>query len=149
MDYVNLMGWTAALLTLATFSMRTMIPLRLTAILSNLSFITYGSLAEIYPVVVLHCTLLPFNLLRLHQMRRLISKAHAASRSEFSLDWIKPYMFPKTYRSGDIIFQKGDSPDFLYYLESGRIHLVEIDVHVQPGNIFGEIAFFARIMDAR
>jgi CRP/FNR family cyclic AMP-dependent transcriptional regulator len=143
MDYVNLMGWIAALLTLATFSMKTMIPLRLSAIFSNLSFITYGTFAEIYPVVALHCALLPFNLFRLHQMRRLISKARTASRSEFSLDWIKPYMFEKTYRAGDTIFQKGDSPDLLYYLESGRVHLKEIDVYVEPGNIFGEIAFFA------
>ena len=143
MDYVTLMGWVAALLTLATFSMKTMIPLRLTAVFSNLSFVTYGSFAEIYPVVALHCTLLPFNLLRLHQMRRLISKARAASRSEFSLDWIKPHMFEKTYRAGDTIFRKGDSPDFLYYLESGRVRLMELDVYVQPGNIFGEIAFFA------
>ena len=41
-------------------------------------------------------------------------------------------MFEKTYRAGDTIFQKGDSPDFLYYLESGRVHLKEIDVYVEP-----------------
>ena len=100
--------------------MKTVIPLRLSAIFSNLSFITYGSFAEIHPVVALHCALLPFILLRLHQMRRLISKARKASRSEFSLDWIKPYMFEKTYRTGETIFQKGESPDLLYYLEAGR-----------------------------
>ena len=143
MDYVSLVGWIAALFTLATFSMKTMIPLRFTAIFSNLSFIAYGAFAEIYPVVALHSILLPFNLVRLHQMRRLISRARTASRSEFALDWIKPYMFEKTYRAGDTVFRKGDPPDFLYYLESGRVHLQEIDVYVEPGNIFGEIAFFA------
>lgn len=143
MGYIDWLGWVAALLTLATFSMKTMIPLRAIAIVSNIAFMSYGALAEIYPVIALHSTLLPFNCIRLLQMRRLVASARKASTSGFDLDWIRPYASIKEYQKGEIIFKKGDEPDLFYYLSSGTIYLPEIDHEITPGNIFGEIAFFA------
>jgi len=81
MGYIDWLGWAAALLTLVTFSMKTMIPLSAIAIASNIAFISYGALAEIYPVVALHSTLLPFNFIRLLQMRRLVASARIAAAS--------------------------------------------------------------------
>lgn len=143
MGYIDWLGWAAALLTLATFSMKTMIPLRAIAIASNIAFISYGALAEIYPVVVLHSTLLPFNFIRLLQMRRLVASARIAAASGFDRNWIRPYASTKEYQQGEVIFEKGDEPDLLYYLSSGSVYLPEIDHEIAPGNIFGEIAFFA------
>jgi hypothetical protein len=40
-------------------------PLRGTAIASNLAFIFYGHIAGIEPVLILHITLLPINVIRL------------------------------------------------------------------------------------
>jgi hypothetical protein len=62
------LGWLASALVLATFCMRSMVSLRLTAIASNLSFIAYGSMAGIDPVLMLH-VLLPLNAARLMQER--------------------------------------------------------------------------------
>ena len=143
MTYIDWLGWIAALITLATFSMKTMIPLRATAIGSNLAFITYGALAQIYPVVVLHVVLLPFNIFRLMQMKRLIERARTASANDFSLEWIRPYTTLRKYRAGETIFKKGDKPDLLYYLSDGLVSLVEIDTEIRPGSVLGEIAFFA------
>lgn len=61
-------GFIAAGLVLATFSMDSMRPLRLTALASNVAFITYAFLEGLTPVLVLHTLLLPMNLLRLMQL---------------------------------------------------------------------------------
>lgn len=63
-------GYLASLLVLTTFCMRDMPTLRLVAIASNLAFISYGLLAEIGPVLLLHTLLLPINLYRLVQALR-------------------------------------------------------------------------------
>jgi CRP/FNR family transcriptional regulator, cyclic AMP receptor protein len=65
----DVLGWAASALVLATFCMRGMVPLRLTAIASNLAFIAYGASAGIDPVLMLHVLLLPLNALRLAQAR--------------------------------------------------------------------------------
>jgi len=64
-SHIDLIGYLASGLVLGTFCMRTMVPLRLMAIGSNIGFILYGHLAEIEPVLLLHLLLLPMNLWRL------------------------------------------------------------------------------------
>lgn len=61
----DIVGWVAAVATLLTFSMRAMIPLRISALFANLCFIVYGTMAGLIPVTVLHLALLPCNLVRL------------------------------------------------------------------------------------
>ncbi len=68
MDRVQAIGYLAALITLATFYMKTMIPLRIVGIVSNFTWIAYGALAGVYPPLVLHVLLLPLNFIRLQQM---------------------------------------------------------------------------------
>lgn len=64
----DLIGWLAAVLTLLTFSMRSMMRLRLAAVAANFCFIAYGSLGDLYPVVALHALLIPLNLYRLSEL---------------------------------------------------------------------------------
>ena len=59
------LGYAASLAVLTTFLMRTMRPLRLVAILSNVLFVAYGYIDHIQPVFLLHLALLPINLWRL------------------------------------------------------------------------------------
>lgn len=61
----DLVGYGAASAVLASFLMRSMVSLRLVAILSNILFLSYGYLAHIHPVFVLHAALLPINVVRL------------------------------------------------------------------------------------
>jgi len=65
MNDVDVLGYLASFLVLATFSMRDMVALRALAIASNLAFIVYAALTGIGPVLLLHALLLPMNLLRL------------------------------------------------------------------------------------
>ncbi len=66
----DLLDYLASALVLATFGMRDMRALRLTAIASNLAFIGYGVAAGIEPVLMLHVLLLPLNLRRLREIAR-------------------------------------------------------------------------------
>ena len=54
MSPTDILGYLASAAVLATFCMRTMIPLRTFAIGSNVLFAAYGYLAHIYPVMALH-----------------------------------------------------------------------------------------------
>ena len=141
--WVDALGWIAAVLTLTTFSMRTMIPLRLVAISSNAFFIAYGALSGFFPVLALHCVLLPFNIYRTYEMLRLTRQVKAAADGDLSVEWLKPFMVSERCRAGRTLFSQGDWADKLYLLVSGRIRLPEIDETMESGALFGEIAFFA------
>ena len=64
---VDRLGFNASGLVLATFCMKRLVPLRVLAITSNVTFILYGYRAGIEPVLVLHLILLPVNAFRLTQ----------------------------------------------------------------------------------
>jgi hypothetical protein len=63
--FTELVGFFAAVATVVAFCCKRMGSLRAAAIAANLLFITYGALLGLMPVLVLHCVLLPLNLLRL------------------------------------------------------------------------------------
>ena len=84
LSWVELSGYVASLLVFVAFYMKTMIPLRVVAILSNVAFITYAVGGHLYPVLILHSVLLPLNCIRLQQMRALVAKVHEASHTEDS-----------------------------------------------------------------
>jgi hypothetical protein len=67
LNMINLVGYLAASLVLATFCMGSMSRLRLMALASNLAFIAYSYLANLMPVLILHAVLLPVNAYRLAQ----------------------------------------------------------------------------------
>jgi hypothetical protein len=72
--WIDVMGYAASGLTLATFAQRTMLPMRITAIGANICFIGYGAMGQFIPVLALHILLLPVNLVRL---RTLVSQPHS------------------------------------------------------------------------
>ncbi len=65
MTPVALVGYVAAGLVFATFCTTRMVPLRALAIASNVAFIGYGYLGELWPILILHAAMLPMNMLRL------------------------------------------------------------------------------------
>ena len=71
MTGLEMLGYAASLLVLATFCMRGMVSLRVLAIASNLAFIGYAALAGIHPVLLQHVMLLPMNAWRLAEAVRL------------------------------------------------------------------------------
>ena len=143
MTWIVGVGYLASALVFATFCMRTMIPLRLVAICSNIAFVVYGFYGGIYPVLVLHVVLLPMNIWRTSEMWRLVRKVRAAAKGDLSIEWLKPYMKPLHCKEGDILFRRGDDADRLYLIVKGELILEEIGETVHAGTIVGEIALFS------
>ncbi|MGI9423985.1 MAG: Crp/Fnr family transcriptional regulator [Hyphomicrobiaceae bacterium] len=140
---VDVFGYLGALLTLATFSMKGMIPLRIIGIGANFAFISYGVLAPIYPVLTLHLTLLPLNSIRLYQMLLLTRRVKAAAQGDLNMDWLKPFMSKRSCKAGEVVFRKGDLSSAVFYSVTGRYRLNEIGVDVRPGQMIGEIGLIA------
>jgi CRP-like cAMP-binding protein len=134
----------AALLVIVSAFVRTMIPLRWLAVASNVGFIVYGVAYPAPLMVVLHCVLLPVNLVRVWQMIGLTRRVAAASVDAQQLSvWLRPYMRSRRCKAGHEIFRAGEAADRLYFLVSGRVELPAVDQVLEPGQMFGEIAFFA------
>lgn len=142
MTFVDIVGWIAAIFTLAAYSMRTMVPLRVAALGANVSFIVFGALEATLPILVLHAILLPFNGYRLWELLRGVRAVRAARGTEPDFSWLRGLATPGAFAGGTYVFHKGDSPGSLYYIDAGEVLLEEIDVTLGPDDIFGEIAFF-------
>ncbi|MCI5145167.1 MAG: cyclic nucleotide-binding domain-containing protein [Candidatus Electrothrix sp. AR3] len=143
MDCLQAFGFLAACLMFSTFYMKNMIPLRIIGIASNMTFIVYTFNAEIWPVFVLHIALLPMNIVRLIQMLELVKKVRLASEGDMSFEFMIPHMKKEKHCKNDIIFHKGDVAEKIYLLKSGALSVDELDVAIQPGEIFGEMGVFA------
>ena len=140
---VELAGYLASGLVFLTFCMKTLIPLRIVAVLSNVAFIVYGLAAGLVPVLVLHAALLPLNVVRTVQQVRLRDRVLAAARGDVSVETLLPFMERRHCPAGEVIFRKGDFSDFMFYLASGQIELQEPGVRIGAGNLIGEIGIFA------
>jgi CRP/FNR family transcriptional regulator, cyclic AMP receptor protein len=143
MDITLIIGFVAAGLSIATLSMRTMVPLRATGIGANIAFVTYGFLFGSLPTIVLHAILFPLNVYRLAEMLKLIKAVKTASNGDLSMDWLKPFMSERAIRAGEVLFRKGDVADHMFFVVSGRLHLHEIDIDVMPGTMVGELGMLA------
>lgn len=130
-----------ALMVVSSF-VKTMIPLRWLAVGGNFGFLLYGALHPSLPMLLLNGLLLPINIVRAVEMVRLTKRVRVVSERSTEV-WLKPYMMQTRRKDGDILFKKGAKADHLYYLDEGRIEIVEIGVFIEPGKMFGEIAFFA------
>jgi len=129
--------------------MKTMIPLRIVAITSNVAFISYallgldyGIFGRVYPILVLHSALLPLNIVRLRQIKRLIEDVNRASSSE-AFESLIPYMTSERYRKGETIFRKGDPASRLYLIGEGSVRFPELSKQLSNGAVFGEVGLFA------
>jgi hypothetical protein len=143
MDLTTIIGFIAAGLVIATLSMRTMVPLRVIGITSNVAFIAYGVMFGSVPTVALHVILFPLNIYRLREMLELIKQVKKASAGDLNMEWIKPFMNRRTIAAGEILFRKGDEADQMFFVVSGRLHLREIDIAVLPGAVVGELGMLA------
>lgn len=143
MSWVEAIGYLAALITVGTFYMKTMIPLRLVGIASNVTWIAYGALAGVYPPLVLHIVLLPLNAIRLRQMVTLVNRVRAVTQDDPSMTWLKPFMTERRVPAGTVMFRKNDPADEMLYIVGGRFHLRESGIDLGPGALVGELGLLS------
>ncbi|MEL6575299.1 MAG: cyclic nucleotide-binding domain-containing protein [Pseudomonadota bacterium] len=141
--WAELAGYLASGLVFLTFCMKTLIPLRVAAILSNIAFIAYSWGTGLLPVLILHAALLPLNLVRTAQQIRLRNRVRAAARGDISIETLIPFMERRRCPQGEILFRKGEPANFMFYLASGRVTLQEVEKTLEPGALVGEIGLFA------
>src|SRR5437868_7724453 len=123
MTLADALGYIAAFLVFLTFSMKTMVPLRIAGLMSNVFFIAYGYLAPAYPLLVLHCALLPLNTFRLVQMLALVRQVREATKSDLNLNWLRPFTSTRRCHSGELLFSRADIADNMLFVVTGRYRL--------------------------
>ena len=142
-SWADAVAYTGAALTLIGASRKTMISLRGFAIASNVCGLVYAAASGLWPSLIVNCILLPFNIHRLVEMRRLVHRVEEAAKGgDLSLEWLRPFMDRRRHEAGETLFRKGDPSDRLYFVLAGTLRLVEIGRELGPGSLLGEIALF-------
>lgn len=137
------MGYLASLLVFLTFCMKTLMPLRLMAIASNIVFILYAAFAGVMPVLLLHGALLPLNVLRAVEQYRIFRRIRNVRHERAQIDALMPFMRPLSVKAGTVLFRKGDRSRMMYYVAQGTVRIPEISKDLPPSTLFGEMGLFA------
>jgi CRP-like cAMP-binding protein len=140
-NFANTLALLGAIFYVATLMVRTIIPLRIVGIISIVFFIGYGVLAGAVATLVLYLLSLPINVIRLRQMLSLAKKARISAESDLSMDWLRPFMTPRKYKQGDVLFHKGDLAKEMFLTVTGKFLVKEIGIELPPGRIMGELGF--------
>lgn len=136
-------GLIGAALSLASFTMKSMLPLRITALAANVAFITYGLIESATIVYALHAILLPINAKRALEIRKLIQQIEAARSHTPVAEWLLPHMTRRLAKAGEVLWRRGDAANEMLYLQSGSVRLVEYDETLGAGSLMGEIGLFS------
>jgi CRP/FNR family cyclic AMP-dependent transcriptional regulator len=140
--YAEILGVAAAAASLYAAHAKTIIPLRVAAVIANLLAMGYSLSHGTYPTFALNALLLPLNAWRLHQMIDLVRGIDAAIASDMNVEWLLKYMRPKRYRAGDVIMERGEYATEAFYIVAGEVEVVEINESRGPGALLGEIGLF-------
>ena len=133
----------ASIFVVATLSMRTMIPLRIFAILTNLVLIGTAIPGRNYPVILVQALVLVLNSYRLHQMLQLVRDVKKSVNSDLSMEWLKPFMTERKCEAGEVLFYKDEKAEDMLYIVSGRFRLVESGIELPVGAIVGELGMLS------
>lgn len=142
-NFTNMLALTGAIFYVATLMVRTIVPLRVIGIISMVFFIAYGALAGAVTTFLLYLLSLPINVFRLRQMLTLVRKARVSAQGDLSMDWLRPFMTPRKYRNGEVLFHKGDVAKEMFMTITGKFLVAEINVELPPGRLMGELGFVA------
>ena len=133
----------ASLFTVATASTKTMVPLRVLAIVANCFLLTVFAVSHSWFPMALQALALPMNGYRLYQMIVLIRNVREAIRGKPSLDWLKPFMTERHFSKGDVLFAKGEPADEMFCAVTGSYVLTELGIEIEAGEVVGELAMLA------
>jgi CRP/FNR family cyclic AMP-dependent transcriptional regulator len=143
MHWTDLFNSVGSLFIVATASTKTMVPLRILAIVANCFLIVFYAVTHSWIPMVLQTAALPLNGWRLYQMIVLIRNVRGAIRGNSSMDWLKPFMTGRHFNKGDILFAKGETASEMFCTVTGRYRLLELGIELKPGQLVGELAMLA------
>ena len=143
MSVAEFAGYVASFLVFIAFYTKTMVPLRIIGICSNVAFITYALIDDLVPVLILHSALLPLNTFRLYQILKLVREVRKAAHGGLALEALLPFMTRRCFTAGEVLFRKGDPSHEMFYIRRGVIRFSEIDKRIGEGDLFGEVSMFS------
>src|SRR6266700_1050170 len=129
-NVANVLALFGAIFFVATLLMRTIVPLRVSAIISDLFFVGYAVLADSVTTFILYILLLPINIIRLRQMIKLVRKAHASADGDLSMDCHKPFINRPKYGGDRQLFHKGKHTHEMIYIVPGNSHVSGIGLEI-------------------
>src|ERR1700704_5546815 len=133
----------ASIFVVATTTMRTMIPLRILAILTNLVLIATAVPSHNYLIITVQTVVLGLNSYRLPQMLQLVRDVKRSVNSDLSMEWRKPFMAERQCAAGEVLFYKDEKAEDMLYIVSGRFKLVESGIELPVGAIVGELGMLS------
>jgi CRP/FNR family transcriptional regulator, cyclic AMP receptor protein len=139
---IEIVGYAAAAASLYAAHSKTIIPLRVAAIVANALVIFYALGRGTYPSLLLNAILLPINTIRLRSMVNLIHDVDIAARGDLNVKWLLDYMRPVEFKAGDVFIHQGDIAKEAYYIVAGEVEIVEIGKTVGSGTLLGEMGLF-------
>ena len=139
----ELIGVAAAAASLHSAHAKTIVPLRVAAIVGNIFAMAYSFMLGTYPTFMLNAALLALHGWRLRAMLNLIRDIDVATRSDMNVDWLLPYTRPKHFKADDIMMERGEYAT-AFYIVSGEVEIVEIKETFGKGTLLGEISVHAR-----
>lgn len=139
----TVLGLIGAGLMLASYLMKSMLPLRIAALTACCFLVAYGALKQALPTLLLYGVLIPINIKKTLQMRQLVKAIEKARDDTPVSEWLLPHMHRHTVPAGKQLWRQGDAATEMLYLDAGSLRLVEYDELLPPGSLVGEIGIFA------
>lgn len=137
------LGLVGAALMLASYLMKSMLPLRVAALAACCFLVAYGALQKALPTLLLYGALIPINIKKTLQMRQLVKAIEKARDDTPVSEWLLPHMHRHSVPAGKMLWRQGDAAREMLYLGAGTLRLVEYDETLPPGSLVGEIGLFA------
>jgi len=136
-------GFIGAALMVASYLMKSMLPLRLVALSANLFLVVYAVQGGSWPTVALYLAMIPINVKKVLEIRKLVRAIENAKADSPVGEWLLPHMTRRQAKAGQTLWHKGDKATEMLYVQSGRLNLLEYDESIGPGSIVGEIGLLA------
>jgi CRP-like cAMP-binding protein len=133
----------ASVFVVASSTMRTMIPLRVFGILTNIVLISTAIPSHNYLIILVQSGVLGLNSYRLHQMLQLVRDVKKSVNGDLSMEWLKPFMTERNCAAGEVLFYKDEKAEDMLYIVSGRFRLVESGIELPVGAIVGELGMLS------
>ena len=136
-------GFIGAALTVASYLMKSMLPLRMVALSANVFLVVYAVQGGSWPTVALYLAMIPINAKKVVDIRKLVRAIENAKADTPISEWLLPHMSRRQAKAGQTLWKKGDKATEMLYVESGRLNLLEYDEAIGPVSVIGEIGLFA------
>jgi CRP/FNR family transcriptional regulator, cyclic AMP receptor protein len=141
LNWIDVIGYGSTALTVATYAMKTIVPLRLVSIATSLFSIAYASTMGVWPMLLTSLLVLPLNLYRLYQILKLMRQIRDTPDGQYLAEWLHPFSSRRMHKAGDVVFSHGDKADYMLLIEGGRYRLPEIGKDYVAGGLVGEVGF--------